>query len=193
MKSYVLILLVIFLSIAHKAHCQGQREKIESDPKKLEKLENDSSVFNDIKLSIKINSENEYDKLLNTTDVTYLVFLYKRLHQPSQDVARNLVKIATKLQYLSSIMLVDCGSKYGQTLSECADIHTLPQNYPKIKLLVPPEYRFNPYTKKMNRHSELPWEKGDMLKEEEVYNFLTNNIISRSSKLSVDNIDIFTK
>jgi hypothetical protein len=155
-------------------------------------LEQNTVVYNNIKPSIKLNSPEEYQKLLNTTDITHLLFYYKRVHARSQEVAQYLIKIAAKLEYLSSILLVDCASKYGQTLEACANVFQSPQDYPKVKILTPPEYRFNPITGKQNVHEEVNFPENN-LTEENIYNFLTTNIISRSSKLSIDNIDMFTK
>jgi len=178
MKFYILLILLIHLFILSNAQ---------------NKTDDNTAVFKEVKPSIRIKSQEEYDRLMNTTDITYIMFFYKRVHKESQDVASHLVKIAAKLEYLSSIIMVDCASKYGQTLEICIDVFEKPADYPKIKILVPPEYRFNPYTKKINNHIESLWPKGTPMTEENIYTYMTVNIISRSTKLQAENLDMFTR
>jgi hypothetical protein len=165
------------------------KEEVELDDAELEK---NTNVYNDIQPSFKINSEEEYERLQNTTDVTYLVYYYKRVHKKSQEIAGYLKNIATKLEYLGTILLIDCATKFGQTQIECNDAFKNLNVYPKIKALTPPLYRFNPYTRQMNGYESVQYNTDFPLTEINIYNFLTLNIGSRSSKLVSDNIDTFT-
>ncbi len=150
-----------------------------------------TTEFPEVKPSIVLNSEDEYIKLLNTTDVTYLMFYYKKEHKESAQVAGYLKNVAAKLEYLAYILMVDCESTYGKTLSQCKDISSKPDDYPKLKLLKPPEYRLNPITQKMTSHEDVEWLYSRM-SETTIYNFITTNIISRSSKINAENFDLFT-
>ena len=197
MKLNLIAFLIFSLFILSKANSENSdttEPKLNSSETDSEsKIEKDTVVYQQVKPSIKLTSEQEYDKLLNTTDISYLIFYYKRVHKESQDVARHLVKIAAKLEYLSGIIMVDCASKYGQTQEQCLDVFEKPTEYPKLKILVPPLYRYNPYTKKQNKHDEIHYPKESPMFEDSIYNFITTNIISRSSKVTTETLELFTK
>lgn len=62
--------------------------------------------------------------------------------------------------------------------------------FPIISIYVPPELKFNPYTKQMNKHSERQYDKKEF-SENLAYSFLTSNILNKGLNLDTDNIEMF--
>jgi hypothetical protein len=150
----------------------------------------DDSVFENIVNSIKIkNYDSELNYLTNTTDLTYLVYYYKKSSDNSKFGAYYLKQIDRKLDYLASILLVDCDLVIPANVSHCISSSNV-DNFPKIKLLVPPLYKFDPKTKKMNSHVEVDYNE-DMVTPENIFNFISKHIPSYSTNLTKETISNF--
>jgi hypothetical protein len=150
----------------------------------------DDSVFENIVNSIKIrNYETELNSLTNTTDLTYLVYYYKKSSDNSKFGAYYLKQIDRKLDYLASILLVDCDLVVPRNISHCNSPSKV-DTFPKIKLLVPPMYKFDPKTKKMNSHVEVDYNE-EMVTPENIFNFISKHVPSYSTKLTKETISNF--
>ncbi len=138
------------------------------------------------------------DKLLDETDLTYLAFYYKKESINSNAGAQFLLNTADKLNYLAGIILIDCGavdeSEAAQKPQKCKipkeAQRAEPDYFPVITLFIPPELKFNPYTKKFNKHFEKQWDRPEF-SENLVYSFITNNIANRGMKLNSENFEDF--
>ena len=138
----------------------------------------------------KIKEMNEIDILKNTTDITYFVYYYKRTSKTSRMIAPIIGILSRKLENIAEFLLIDCDEEKLKSSELC---QTENQDlFPRMKLLVPPEYRLNPYTKKINTYAEYPLTE-DKVSEPILFNFITKYIHSHSTKLSSDNIDNFIK
>lgn len=110
-------------------------------------------------------------------------------------VAHFLSNVAEKLNYLSGILLINCEDNETE-FERCRDENKEKAKekdidiYPMITLFIPPELKFNPYTKKFNKHYEKMYDKQE-ISENFIYNFITANILNKGKKLNDDNIDDF--
>lgn len=136
-------------------------------------------------LGIHLDHPDHLSNYLNSTDVTYLLYYYKPDNTNSQIGAQYIRSVADKLQFLASVLLVNCDNESFADVKPCST-----EGFPKMTALVPPEYRINPYTKEMNNYSEVVFRETNVT-ETSIYNFVTRNIISRTTKLTFGNIDNF--
>lgn len=146
------------------------------------------SVFDNIVAKRPVD-QSEIVTLQNTTDNTYFLLYYKKSSNHSRIIGAMLLNMAKKLENLVEILLVDCSNFKS---IECKDDHTKDDIFPKMKVLVPPEYRFNPYTKKMNTYREVDFRENSV-SENILFNFITRNIVSHSQLLTSSSIDNFLK
>ena len=112
-----------------------------------------SFSFNYIKASseidtlpgIRLSTQEEISNYLKTSDLTTLIFYYKTSSDLSQNVAKNLKIVYSKLQYLTEFILVNCDNNYKD---ECKTINgNIDEiHFFRLELYIPPEYKFNPYT-----------------------------------------------
>jgi len=130
------------------------------------------------------------EKLLEETDLTYLGFYYKKQSENSEKAALFLLNISQKLDYLSGIILINCEDNSEFEKCKTQDKEKNIDVFPVITLFIPPELKFNPYTKKFNKHYERLYDKNEF-SENLVYNFVTSNILNKGLKLNPDNIDDF--
>lgn len=123
-----------------------------------------------------------------------MAYYYKKDSPNSNAAAQFLVNTSEKLNYLAGIILIDCGADENEAkkFERCKAPKEAAESdyFPVITLLVPPELKFNPYTKKFNKHYERQWDRPEF-SENLVYNFITSSISNRGVKLNSDNIDDF--
>jgi protein disulfide-isomerase A6 len=145
--------------------------------------------FNSIK-GIKIKEIGEIQKLLDETDMTYFAFYYKETSENSKKVGELLQKIAIKLDYLTVILLIDCDQENFSDVEMCRIIPDVKDGYPRMEVYSPPEYKYNPYTKQMLKHSVHRYDKKEV-GENLIYNFITTYIPARVTKLDPENFENF--
>ena len=63
-------------------------------------------------------------------------------------------------------------------------------NFFKLELYIPPEYKFNPYTKEMNKHNKIPYTKPNV-NDKALYTFISKAIISREQTITNENFENF--
>ena len=146
----------------------------------------DDSVFGSISNSIKIKHfEAEISKLENRTDLTYLTYYYKKSDDNSKLGAYFLQRISHRLDCVAMILLIDCDHVVPSDVSHCKS-----RDFPKIKLLVPPMFKFDQQTRKMNHHVEVEFSEEDV-SEDTLYKFITKNVPSYSSKITNEHAQNF--
>ena len=137
---------------------------------------------------IRLNTQEEISEYLKKTDLTILVFYYRTESDKSNSVAESLKIVYSKLQYLIEYILVDCDDN---GMEECrANDDEMEDEFFKIEVYVPPEYKFNPYTKEMNKHQKMLYTK-KTITDKALYNFLTKTIISREQIITTENYENF--
>lgn len=130
------------------------------------------------------------EQLTNETDITYFAYYYRKNSTNSKLGAEMLVKISEKLRYLATIMMIDCDMVVPQDTPMCKKDPDAPDGYPKMEIYVPPEYKINPYTKKSNPHMRRMYNTQEV-SENLIYNFITQHIPARTTKLNSDNFEHF--
>jgi DnaJ family protein C protein 16 len=137
----------------------------------------------------KFNTEDEIKAFLNKTDVAVLVFYYKKESDKSNEVAKSLKIVYSKLRYLIDYILIDCDKSH---MDECrqTEEEDIEDAFYRIEMYVPPQYKYNPYTKELNPHQKLQYAKTDV-SDKALYKFLTKIIISREQKVTNENYETF--
>lgn len=182
MYSFRKLILVVFLSaiFLNSVSTQGDKKPPEVDETIFEKIS-----------AMKVQKWDEVLHVLSETDLTYLGFYYSKYSKNSQMVGLFLQSIAAKLEFLAGMFLVDCDEPELTELAPCKKLpDTNQDSFPRIELFIPPELKLNPYTKQYNQHSAIKYDKRE-ISEVLLYNFITQNIPSRTTKLTKDNLDNF--
>lgn len=142
-------------------------------------------IFEEIPNSIQIKSNAQLKHILNTTDVTYLAYYYKEDSHNSKLGAHYLTQIASKLDYLAKILLIDCNSMKRNL--ECDR-----EKFPFISVYIPPLYRINPYTKKIEKHTEYAFDKKSV-SPDILIKFVEEHIVSYVTRLTAATFKNFEK
>lgn len=151
----------------------------------------DEDIFDNV-LSIKLKHMDGLNKILKETDLTYLVYYYKRTSRNSIQGARMLYNIAHRLDFLAQIIMIDCEDIEPSDTPQCVKDPNAEDGFPRIEVYEPPTFKYNPYTKQMSNHTRKIYSNREV-GENLLYNFVTQNIPSRAIKLTRENFDAFAK
>ena len=135
---------------------------------------------------VRFSTENEIESFLNKTDLTCLAFYYKKESDKSNEIAKNLKSIYSKLKYLAEYILIDCDKS---NLDNCKQ-STNEKEFFYLEVYIPPELKYNPYTQKMNKHTKFQYKKSD-IEEKALYNFLKAAIVSKEQIVNNENYENF--
>ena len=136
----------------------------------------------------KFTTEDEIKSFLNKVDVTVLVFYYKKESDKSNEVAKNLKVVYSKLQYLIDFILIDCDQSH---MDECKQTDDdMEDTFYNIEIYVPPEFKYNPYTKELNPHQKRKYTRSEIT-DKAIYKFVSKLIISREQKVTNENYENF--
>jgi hypothetical protein len=190
-KLFLLIVLISLISINCQEDEPNEQTETLSEPKKeISKEEQDwSKPFEEI-LGYRIRSEDEIEHLLKISDLTFLRFAYRKSSAKSRKIAEHLKYVNQKLEGLAGILLIDCDTFVPETSVICKENPYMNDSFPRLKLLVPPEKRFDPYTGHTEVHYEFPLNTDDM-SENGIYSFITSNMPYYTHVLNDDNIYSF--
>ena len=137
----------------------------------------------------KFSTQEEISNYLKKTDLTLLVFYYKTESEKANEIAQNLKVVYSKLQYLVEYIIVNCDNN---RMEECTNTEDdlADEEFYRIEVYMPPQYKYNPYTKEMNSHQKLQYAKSD-ISDKALYKFLTKTIISREQIVTNENYEVF--
>ena len=137
----------------------------------------------------RFTTSDEISNYLKTIDLTILVFYYRTDSEISKEVAKNLRIVYSKLQYLTEFLLVNCDNNH---MDECKPINdNMDENsFFRLEIYIPPEYKVNPYTKEINKHYKIPYDKSN-ISEKALYTFVSKAIISKEQMLTNENYENF--
>ena len=137
----------------------------------------------------RFTTSGEISNYLKTIDLTTLVFYYRTESEISKEVAKNLRIVYSKLQYLTEFLLVNCDNNH---MDECKPINdNMDENsFFRLEIYIPPEYKVNPYTKEINKHYKIPYDKSNT-SEKALYTFVSKAIISKEQMLTNENYENF--
>jgi hypothetical protein len=150
----------------------------------------DETIFYNFKNAINIRTPQEILKLFNTTDITYFAYYYSKQSQNSKVGAFYLRRLDPKLDYLAKILLIDCDSLDDNVDMPGCNVKNKPNDYPIIKLLVPPTNKFDKITGMTNSHREINWT-SKSVSEKDIYDFIADNTATFSGQLDNSRIDPF--
>jgi hypothetical protein len=157
-------------------------EEPETEESKKKKEKKD--IFEDIPGAYRIRSNQELQFLLEIEDLVFLKFSYRVSSKPSATIAKYVKSISEKLEYLVGIILIDCDSYEPLWSDDCANPEY--ELFPRIKLYVPPEKRFDKELNSWATHFSIPFTEKDT-NENKLYSFVLNNIPNKSTKLQRNN------
>ena len=164
----------------------GKSNTENSELKTEEVKEKKENIFEEIKGAYRIRSRQELQFLFEIEDLVFLKFSYKSSSKISNSVAKYIKSISEKLEYLVGFILIDCDSYEPNWQDDCSIENTDSDPFPKLKLYVPPEKRFEQQLNSWQSHFEIPWTEKE-LNENKIYNFIVNNIPNKSTKLQKNN------
>lgn len=155
------------------------------------------SAFQDV-IGTQFTHKEQLNKFAESTDLTFLIVFYRNDSPNSQTIGNMLVSISKRLEYLATIIKIDCEISE-EEFPECVEKEKPSEDqeedkdqFPKLALFKPAEFKINPYTKKKQSHEKVEFEK-DITNLQMLRSFIIDNIISRSLKLSSSNFELFTK
>ena len=137
----------------------------------------------------RFKTQEEITNYLKKTDLTVLVFYYKTESEKANEIAQNLKVVYSKLQYLVEYIIVNCDNNHMDECTKTED-DLADEEFYRIEIYVPPQYKYNPYTKEMNSHQKLQYAKSD-ISDKALYKFLTKTIISREQVVTNENYEVF--
>jgi hypothetical protein len=146
-------------------------------------------AFDEIK-GFRMRSEAEINFLLKVTDLTFLRFAYKKSSAKSRKVAGMLKNINQKLGGLASIMQIDCDTFEPQDYSPCQENPYMADSFPRLKLLIAPDNRYDAISKELQNYYEFPW-KDDDITEDKLYTYITTNMPYLVKKLGSESVHTF--
>ena len=139
---------------------------------------------------VRITNEAQIAETLNSTDMTFFAFYYKKNSESSNQVATIFSQIQHKLEFFAETMLIDCDLESLIEVAQCKNNGQDEDKFVFFEVYEPPVYKFNPYTKAMNTHTKKLFTK-DKVSENILFNFITQNIVSRAQKVTNENYDLF--
>jgi len=145
----------------------------------------DPNIFEEIKGAYRIRSQDELRYLLELSDLTFLKFTYLKNSKNSISVAKYIKSISEKLNYLAGIILIDCEIFTPQHHDDCQVYDYVNDSFPKLRLYIPPENRYDSVLDAWETHFEIPWTEKEMT-ESTIYNFMISNIPSKANKVDIN-------
>lgn len=168
---------LIFSLLAKLFYCD--EEEIDLDQKD---IKIDAKAFEQLP-GTKLNTNAQLEKIQSESDITFLQFFYSKSSKNSYMSIHFVETVATKLMYLAEILTVDCDET---TEFDFCNVSKDPQSFPRMKALVPPQYKINPYTKQVSKYLEYNYSE-NTVSENSIYNFVSKHIQNKGIKLNFEN------
>lgn len=114
-------------------------------------------------------------------DMTIFTYYYRPDSKNSYAILGFIYRIHEKLEYLVDLAFIDCSLPENESLNECFSKNL--DEYPQMYVLIPPQFKFNPYTKKEEVFRSVKYTNSSVT-EQELYKFVSNSITSKGIKLT---------
>lgn len=150
----------------------------EEQPKKEKEEENPINKLN----VFRIRSEVELGYLTELLDFTILQFYYLPESTESKKVAEELIKVNKRIDQLAIIAAINCEDFDPPNFKHCRQNEYGGDSFPKLRLFVPPEKRYNAKEREIKRHFDVPYTEKEM-SENKIFKFITTNIPNKSTSL----------
>ena len=146
------------------------------------------NIFEEIS-GFRMRSPKELEYISEITDITILKFVYLKSSPRSRKVAKYIKNITERLPKIFGVAMIDC-ELFPKNYKDCAKNDYLADSFPKLKLLIPPNIKFNKDKPKLEDYSEYPWTEKEMT-EESIYNYIQVNLPFQGIKLKENNFQHF--
>ena len=147
-----------------------------------EKVKKDPSEEIFAKLNVfRIRSEVELGYLTDLMDFAILQFYYVPHSKNSQIAGEEIFKLNKRIEHLGLIAAINCEEFTPEDFKHCKK-NEYNDAFPRIRLFVPPEKRYNYEEKKIKKHLDIPFTEKEIT-EKALFNFMTVNTPNRSQKL----------
>lgn len=173
--TFLITFLTIKISQTNSQHQQQQNQFI------------DFSLIDDIQNKIKITSKTQYSKLFNETDLSYLEYYYTKKSNFSLIGAYQLRIIDRKLDFLAKIIFIDCDEVEKNDFFDCKKKE---EEFPRIKMAVPSQNKFDD-KQNLQPYQYINFNK-QTVSDKMLYDFISENIVSFSVKLTSENFGFFS-
>ena len=117
-------------------------------------------MFNKLNV-FRIRSEVELGYLTELMDFTILQFYYVPYSANSRKVAEELIKVNKRIENLALIAAINCEEFTPPNFKHCHRNEYTTDSFPKLRLYVPPEKRFDHEKREVNRHLDMPYTEKD--------------------------------
>lgn len=169
---------------------EDEASRINDDDDEVETQENEEeSAFNRLNV-FRIRSETELNYLTELLDFAILQFYYVPHSTNSKIVAEELIKVNKRIDNLAIIAAINCEDFQPANFKHCKTTDYKKDSFPKLRLFVPPEKRFDYETRTLKKHLDMPYTEKDM-KEITIFNFISQNIPNKSQQLNSFNLTPF--
>ena len=105
-------------------------------------------------------------------DFAILQFYYINHSESSKRVALELIKVNKRIDNLAAIAAIDCDEFEPKDFKHCKRNEYTIDSFPKLRLYVPPEKRYDFASKQIKRHFDIPYTEKDM-KEATIISFIS--------------------
>lgn len=185
----VFLLSILGVLLFSFVNCENNENEIDEDlASKLdddeEEQKKEKEVENPInKLNVfRIRSEVELGYLTELLDFTILQFYYLPESSESKRVAEELIKVNKRIDQLAIIAAINCEDFDPPNFKHCRQNEYGGDSFPKLRLFVPPEKRYNSKEREIKRHFDVPYTEKEMT-ENKIFKFITTNIPNKSTSL----------
>lgn len=171
----------------------------EEDEEDLASKENEADEINDIDLTdevfdklpvYRIRSEEELGYVQDMLDVNLLQFFYVPYSTKSKKIAVELHKLYKRLNDISGILLINCEEFDPATYKHCQKHTYTADSFPRIRLFVSPEKKYDSKSNQIKRHYDIPFTEST-INENSLYEFIISNIKNKGIRLDDYTINSF--
>jgi len=173
-----LIKCILFLTLYNYSYSQEDEPTLDPDTIQINK-----EMYEHLP-GIKIKNKDELKKITDESDQTFLAYYYIKESKNSFVIANFLVGVFKKIEYLAGVLTIDCDEEEAKSFSQCQEENQ--EVFPKIYAMIPPQFKVNPYTRKVAEYSEVRFSEPNV-SEKILYGFISKLIQGKGIKLNNDN------
>ena len=140
----------------------------------------------------RLRSEEELGYITEMVDMVLLQFYYVPYSTKSKQLAVELKKINKKIENIAAIIAINCDEFTPVDYKHCQKNAYSTDSFPKIRLFVPQEKRFDIEKNEIKRHYDIPFT-GEEMNEKTIYDFIINHIPNKAVNLDDYSIQSFLR
>lgn len=162
---------------------EDEASKRDEEETEAETSENEltEEIFDKLNV-FRIRSEEEVGFITEMIDMNILQFYYVPGSLKSRRIAAELIKVNRKIDNLAVIMAVNCEEFIPQDFKHCQKNEYSADSFPKLRLFVSPENRYDSSTKTIKKHYDITYSSDDF-SDVAIFNFIAGHMASKAVKL----------